>query len=379
MQVFGKTAPKRKYASTRGQHFKIELSRIQGAKILLVEDNEINQQVTQELLSTSGMQVSLAENGQVAVQKCQDSSPSEIDLIFMDLEMPVLDGYEATKQIRRIKGFENLPIVALTADAMSGVKSVALKVGMNDYITKPIDPSEVYNVLVKWIPAKRVNSEMSAEIRPRIDTTHNFPLIPGIDTHSALKRIAGNIPLYSRILLNFAEQNIDLIEKLRPILNRKNFKKAEYLVHALKGSAGNVGAQKLYEVASAFDTVLKSESPESAKIAQLFQQFNAELSLVIQTIKKTDLPTASPDTDKPEKVSKKTFNLEEEYRKLINYLSGYDARAGDIFNVIKGELSRLIPKADLTNIAKSIEQYDYDQALNMVKKFIETTDDIKQS
>ena len=379
MQVFGKGASKRKRESTRGQFFRSELSLIQGAKIMLVEDNEINQQVTSELLTTNGLRVMIAENGQVAVRKCHASSPAEYDLIFMDLEMPVLDGYQATQQIRRIPGFENLPIIALTADAMSDVKTVALEAGMNDYITKPIDPSEVYKMLVKWIPPKSVKRKSKERIDVGMTAPGNFPPIPGIDTYSGLKRIAGNIPLYSRILRNFSKENRDVIEKLESYVAQNNIDAAEHLVHTLKGSSGNIGAQNLHKVASTLNAELKSGKTDSVSINQLIDQLKIELDFVRNAINSADLPVDNSIAAKPEKKVKKPVDPGERIKELKDLLSEYDARAGDVFRVLESELSRSIPPADLNNIAESIEKYDYDRALSMLEKFIEQKEEIKKS
>jgi len=376
MQVFGKTTVRRKREAIRGQSLRSELSLIKGAKILVAEDNEINQQVIDGLLTACGMDVIVAENGRIAVQKCQQMQPSELDLVFMDLEMPVLDGYEATKVIRQIAGYENLPIVALTADAMSGTKGRVLSAMMNDYLTKPVDPNEVYDILVKWIPVKR--KKLKDESERQLAINLDFPEVSGIDIQSGLKRVAGNKQLYGKILHNFAKENKNVVADLQNYLADNNLDAAEHLVHSLKGSSGNIGAQKLYEVAVALDIELKSKSPDSTKIIELIQQLSRELDLVLNTIQKTELPAEIINSNKTNKPRKGAIDQIKKYQELKDYLAGYDARAGDIFRAIKGELSQSIPEVDLANIAESIEQYDYDQALCILEKFIETSDRVNK-
>ena len=130
---------------------------IRGARILLVEDNDINQQVAVELLQKEGFFMDVADNGKIAVEKVNDSLKGEAyDVVLMDLQMPVMDGYTSTKEIRKDSRFKDLPIIAITADAMSGVRDKMLDVGMNDYITKPINLYELFSTLVKWIkPGER--------------------------------------------------------------------------------------------------------------------------------------------------------------------------------------------------------------------------------
>ncbi|MFH1251081.1 MAG: response regulator, partial [bacterium] len=373
MQVFGKELPKRKREANRGQLLKKEIAQIRGANILLVEDNEINQQVTTELLQSSGVIVELAENGKVAVQKCKEKTGNDYDLIFMDLEMPILDGYAATRQIRQIPGKENIPIVALTADAMSGVKTVALEAGMNDYITKPIDPNEVFKMLVKWIPPKQVISgdfQQSAFIYS--DDNHIFRL-PGIDVRMGLKRVAGNTHLYSRILQTFCTENQNLIDLLETSLSQNNTDEAEHLVHALKGSAGNIGAQDLYKIAASLDIELKSGQRDPVKTHDLIQQLATELNHILDVITKASLPVEFATPEKSGKSSKKQNDrksFRQSAQELQKYLAEYDAQAAEAFQALKEQLAQIIPEADLASIEKSIDQYNYDQALDKLDEFM---------
>jgi len=367
MQVFGKQAPKRKREVGRGQQLNKELKLIKGAKILLVEDNEINLQVTNELLIASGMKVEAAENGKVAVQKFKANLPTGYDLIFMDLEMPVMDGYAATKKIRRISGGENIPIIALTADAMSDIKTTALATGMSDYLTKPIDPNEVYKVLVKWIPPKSVLSDNQDALRLKMSAADSFPRLPGIDTVTGLKRVAGNKNLYGRILHNFATENKDLIKQLQINLAQNNQDAAEHLVHSLKGSAGNIGAQNLFDIAAALDSELKAHPDNPKKIRNLMRQLDQELKLVQKVILKAKLPTEFR-TDKPLKSESAQLTFKQSIQELCQYLSGYDARADEAFQALKGQLSQAISATDLATIEQAIAHYDYDRALAILNQ-----------
>ena len=367
MQVFGKQAPKRKREVGRGQQLNRELKLIKGAKILLVEDNEINLQVTNELLVASGMKVEAAENGKVAVQKFKANLPTGYDLIFMDLEMPVMDGYAATKKIRQISGGENIPIIALTADAMSDIKTIALATGMSDYLTKPIDPNEVYKVLVKWIPPKSVFSDNQDAIRLKMSDAGSFPRLPGIDTVAGLKRVAGNKNLYGRILQNFTAENKDLIKQLKNSLTQNNPEMAEHLVHTLKGSAGNIGAQNLFDIAAALDSELKAHPDNPQKIRNLMRQLDQELKLVQKVILKAKLPTELR-TDKPLKSKSAQIAFKQSIQELCQYLSGYDARADEAFQALKGQLSQAISATDLATIEQAITQYDYDRALAILNQ-----------
>jgi len=370
MQVFGKTVPRRKRETVRGQHFKKELAQIKGSKILLVEDNEINQQVTHELLTACGMEVSLAENGSVALQKYSENRPDYYDMIFMDLEMPVMDGYTATKEIRVNRGNNEIPIIALTADAMSGVKEVALTAGMNDYITKPIDPGEVYKMLVKWIPAKKKGKKaFDNGFKPK--EPHDFPIITGIDTHSAMKRVAGNKMLYSRILQGFAKENENFTVLLGQHLSRNNNKAAEHLTHALKGSAGNIGALRLYKIATALNNELKKSDCEPGEVQKLFRDLSEELSHVLNSINTAKLPDKPVVSQRTKAARIDQTEFQNNLNDLRQYLSEYDARAEKAFESLKVSLTQSASETDLANIGNSIAHYDYDRALNILNKIIE--------
>jgi two-component system sensor histidine kinase/response regulator len=371
MQVFGKQAPKRRREADRSQQLNKELRLIKGAKILLVEDNEINLQVTNELLIASGMKVEAAENGKVAVQKFNANLTAGYDLIFMDLEMPVMDGYTATKKIRQLPGGENVPVIALTADAMSDIKATALESGMNDYITKPVDPNEVYKMLIKWIPPKSVFADDQEAIRLKMIAADSFPHLPGIDTVTGLKRVAGNKNLYGRILQNFTTENKNLIKQLQTNLTQNNPAAAEHLVHNLKGSAGNIGAQNLYKIASNLNTALKAQPANPKKIRNLIRQLDQELKMVRNIILKAKLPREISKTEKstkPPKSKSEQLTLKQSLQELCQYLSEYDARANDIFQALKGQLSQEISITDLDNIEEAITQYDYEQALAILNR-----------
>ncbi len=367
MQVFGKAAPKRKRLATRGQIFNKEIDKISGANILLVEDNEINQQVSKELLIASGMNVEIAENGEIAVAKCKDISQPQFDLIFMDLEMPVMDGYIATQKIRQIPDLKKTPIVALTADAMSGVKSRALNAGMNDYITKPIDPKDVQNMLIKWIPPRQMEKKHS---KIKLDPDTNFPVLDGIDTLNGLRRVAGNRTVYSHILRKFCSENSDLIDKLKTALADQNREETIHLAHALKGSAGNIGAQSLYQIASSLNDELKDHPDNLKKTHDLISQLSTELDQIIRVIKEANFPDENNQSIQSEVPQTDQESFKKSVQELFVYLSENDARASGLFNALKRSLTHTISVPELENIEKSIMQYDYEQALAQLDKFI---------
>ncbi|MBF0280916.1 MAG: response regulator, partial [SAR324 cluster bacterium] len=204
LQVFGKatTGGQPKSLQSRGGQIpEIKgLDGIRGARILLVEDNEINQQVAQELLESQGFFVEIANNGQEGVQK----ATSEIfDVVLMDIQMPVMGGYQAAETIRKEVLLKDLPIIAMTANAMVGDREKALAVGMNDHVAKPIDPQNLYTTLVQWINAgeRELPSSFSKSEKTVETEEEEFPSeLPGIDSSAGLSRVGGNTKLYRNLL-----------------------------------------------------------------------------------------------------------------------------------------------------------------------------------
>ena len=173
--------------------------------LLVVEDNEINRQIALELLDGAGLVVDVAENGERAVHQVQHAS---YDIVLMDVQMPVMDGLEATRRIRALPGYGRLPILAMTANAMAGDRELALEAGMNDHVTKPIDPDQLFNALRRWLPhrAAQVASEpaVAASAAPTTPVVLGDSLnIAGLDVADGLRRVMGKRDMYTRLLRAF--------------------------------------------------------------------------------------------------------------------------------------------------------------------------------
>ncbi len=266
MEVFGKEGRTEKLSSPKGEKYAKEIKLISGARILLVEDNEINQQVAQELLEEENMIVEIAENGQVALDKVKSSGvPSKYNLVFMDLQMPVLDGIEATRSIRKLKDYKDLPIVAMTADAMSGVREKVIAAGMNDMVTKPIDPDNVFGVMVKWIKADAITERSKKKTvvkKKSVSNDTSIPDIPGLDTKSAIKRLNNKEKLYLNILEKFFNNNQGFCKELRGLVNAEDFDKAKRVIHTFKGVTGSIGAESLHSKSKSVEKSIMEKDNE---------------------------------------------------------------------------------------------------------------------
>jgi PAS domain S-box-containing protein len=255
------------------------LQLIRGARILLVEDNEINQQVAKEILEGADLVVSLADDGQQAVNKLRDNS---YDVVLMDIQMPVMDGYTATREIRKIKRFKNLPIIAMTAHAMAGDEEKSLAAGMNGHVTKPIDPDQLFATLQKWIqpgekrarPRKVDVSDAKAAVTEMAPQESELPnSLTGFDLAEGLKRLQGNKKLYRKLLLDFGANYTQVAPEIHAALDKKDFKQAHSLVHNLKGLAGNLAASKLQAATIDLEKLIKGDQKKAASKKQLNQKF----------------------------------------------------------------------------------------------------------
>ncbi len=224
-----------------------------GAHVLLVEDNDINQMVATELLEGAGLKVSLAPNGRLAVDAVHRE---RFDAVLMDIEMPEMDGLEATAMIRREEQFRDLPIIAMTAQAMMADRKVHLAAGMNDQVTKPIDPEHLYSTLASWIHSTR-----ESDGKPSTDAATASPSDPpdqlddGLDrltafaVDEALARLGGNRSLYRRLLDRLVDAHGQAAERLLDVIAAEDYAGARTIAHELAGVAGNLSANMLYTAA----------------------------------------------------------------------------------------------------------------------------------
>ncbi|MEG3619896.1 response regulator [Magnetovibrio sp. PR-2] len=255
-----------------------------GAEVLVVEDNLINQQVAQEILQDAGARVDIVEDGDQAYRKiCVEKV--YYDVVLMDLHMPVMDGYVSTSLIRENYGSDDLPIIAMTANAMRGEKDKCLDAGMNDFIPKPIDVDHFYATLLKWIPAyrlrqgqavKRLDSRLQPEQGQGGLSAHQGVSLPGtldgFDLTDGLDRMLGRPELYLKFLFKLADDHGEDAVLLREALAQGERDTAHRLAHTVKGVSGNLSAKDLYQVATALSSALKGGGGNIPKLVDSFEK-----------------------------------------------------------------------------------------------------------
>lgn len=220
--------------------------------VLLAEDNEINQQVVKEILEQMGVVVSICVNGLEVLSELETHNP---DLILMDIQMPEMDGYETTREIRKMSKYANLPIIALTANAMAEDNQKSLQAGMNRHISKPVNPEVLYQTLAYFLKTADAKSETDIKTVDK-NAFKNWPdEVPGLNIKQGIKQVGGNEKLYQKLLKDFVSNHRNIGQSLAQLVAEGELEKATRSVHTIKGVAGNIGAKRLQHIASQINQI----------------------------------------------------------------------------------------------------------------------------
>jgi two-component system sensor histidine kinase/response regulator len=321
--------------------------------LLLVEDNEINQQVATELLEGFGFTLDIANNGLEAVNKVNASGvPSAYGLVLMDLQMPVMGGYKATTEIRKLDAYKNLPIVAMTADAMGGVREKCLEVGMMDFITKPINPNQLLEVVKKWILPGT-----SGERRKKI-TLHAAALpahLEGIDQRDGLSHVGGNVTLYQDLLVKFLERHEHFMESVKTEYAMGEQEKGRRLIHTLKGVSGNLGMTRLHEQSKQTEVAL---APATGDFDLILKPLEDELNIVLGSLRQHIATTPS---ESPEITIGEAQSILQELKVMLGEQNPEAVAVVKKLGTIKGL------EKQLQQLERAVKTYDFDAALEALE------------
>ncbi len=335
------------------------LSTIRGASILLVEDNEFNQEVAVGLLADGGFAVDIADNGQSAVDMV---SQRAYDIVLMDMHMPVMDGVTATIAIRKNALFKNLPIVAMTANAMQQDKDLCAQAGMNDYLPKPIDPNELFRTLLKWIkprPAQVTVANLPAKLVAG-EEAGDLPIIDGLDVELGLQRVLGKHSLYLNMLRKYLINQEYTPTELRAALDKNDLATAERIAHNAKAVNGNIGATRLQGMAGELEDMLRTgAAPDTDKIAEFTDVHAAMITALKNAVhpKTTDAPVLV----NAEKAAQ-TLSL------LHDLLSNDDSEAADVLDENIDLLRYVLGPENFSKVDKAIRQFDFEKALQQIEQ-----------
>ena len=373
-----------------------EETRLRGARILLTEDNEINQQIATELLEGAGATVTVANNGREAVDiLSSDPQPPPFDVVLMDLQMPEMDGYQATAKLRSDRRLADLPIIAMTAHATIEERLRCLDAGMNDHVAKPIDPASLFETVARFYKPSEVASP--ADLRARgplqshddgpaaappvsptaqrnpvhLPSADRLPSIAGLDTESGLSRVGGNDKLYLKLLRQFIEQQGSAVAQVTDALAAGDIALAERIAHSLKGVAGNIGATHVQSAAGVLETSIRDRSRlndlEAAK-----QQVAAVLEPLVGGLKGAMVPTASEDLPRSTAATPADPTRSRELAaQLTTLLSQSDAGAADFIETHRASLQPLFGDGAWTEFEKLVEGYAFDDAQARLEQALE--------
>ena len=331
---------------------------IRGAQILLVEDHEINQEVAMEFLGQAGLNVTLADNGAVAVELMEKAN---FDAILMDMQMPVMDGITATKLIRKMPNGRTIPIIALSAAAMIHDKQACEQAGMNAHLAKPIDPEALIATLRQLV--KPVHAAPVAKTAAAADRPAALPAeLPGFDLAGALARLGGNRALLNRLLLRFAAENSETLSKLDELLQQGKTGDACDLLHRIKGVAANLGAVEIAKAVQQLDAEIKSGNPPASRHA-----FAATLNGALQAILREIHQDAQSQPGSPADTKALRSELLILMTALKNYEIPDDAKLSSLFS----QLAARISAERMAELERPIHDFDFEAATRVVTNIID--------
>jgi len=367
MNVMGQNIPKLHTGSKKAYWDEEKLAVFAGAKILLVEDNELNQEIEKELLEGMGFEVVLAGNGKIALEKIKNNNPDDYALVFMDIQMPVMDGYTATREIRKLKNTVKLPIVAMTADVMPEVKKQCIDAGMWDIIHKPIDLQEIAQAIIHWSrkPEKTTFVKQVSTMSTDNNETKDIPIekIKGLNVEQGLSRVNNNKKLYIQILQKFISNTLSFKEEMNELVQNKEADELKARLHSLKGVTGNLAATQLYGEFIEAEKAFTHSIPEDAlyrldKLNSLLDTFRKSVLSVIGEAE-------SGDKKKVEEINFQT--LIPELESMKQYFEEDDAEGVEIFNDL---YPKLFDRTETMALKKAVDQYDFDKAAEITATII---------
>jgi signal transduction histidine kinase/CheY-like chemotaxis protein/HAMP domain-containing protein len=346
-------------------------ARLRGARILLTEDNEINQQIAVELLEGEGATVTVASNGREAVELLSGPGHPPFDVVMMDLQMPEMDGYQATAKLRSDSRLAALPIIAMTAHATVEERQRCLAAGMNDHVAKPIDPAALFDAVGRFYePAEGA----PAPDQPSSPSPQEaLPTIDGLDTTDGLARVGGNRKLYVKILRQFVEQQGPTNDQVADALATGDHARAERLAHTLKGVAGNIGAAGVQSAAAALERVIRDRSTAD-EVERVRQRLRIVLEPLATEIRSA-FGTAGSDASAPVLPAAPTDPTRslEAAAQLAALLSDADPAAGEFIEAHLDALRPLFDAAGWSEFDTLVQGYAFADAQSRLEHALETS------
>jgi len=333
------------------------LKLISGARVLVVEDNELNREVASLLLMEAGFKVDFAENGLIAIDKVLQS---KYDIVLMDMQMPIMDGITATLEIRKLEQFAKLPIVAMTANGMLSDINNCLSAGMNDHLLKPVEPQDLWDKLIKWIQPREGLGDKPKKKTKTFDVEEQLlpSGIEGLNIEDGLRRVLGNKALYLSMLQKFIKGQRGFCDDLATHLEANDWATAERVAHTLKGVSASIGAVNLSEKAKKLEQLLH-DSAERSEVDDACTQVKLVLDKIIEELE-AKMPLKTEDMNLLAIVDKELLNQVVTHLKQL--LIDSDGDVVDFFKINQAIMKAAFP-AYFLRLQQSAENYDFDEML----------------
>jgi two-component system sensor histidine kinase/response regulator len=350
-----------------------------GVRVLLVEDNEMNQQVAKELLESAGAIVTLANDGGEAVADLtrNEGAPPAFDVVLMDIQMPVMDGLTATKLLRTHTHLNTLPIIAMTAHALVEERQRCIDAGMNDHVAKPIDPDELFATLARWTKPK-ASANDGSRIPAMEDQAVALGAIPGLNIAEGLERVAGNKRLYRDLLRQFAAKQADAAMLIAAELHSDNHGAAGHIAHTVKGVAGNLAMTDLHAAAEDLERAIRG-SLDSTPSA--LERFRALMQSTVTAIREA---LGEDPSSRVEQTPMEPFDADRAESAIKHLRELLDACDGDAQEAVPDLLSAVSGKAsrkDLESLQAAVNDFEFESALaklEVIEQQCELTGIVKQ-
>jgi two-component system, sensor histidine kinase and response regulator len=354
--VLGKVPQPDSRVTERNEQSASATASLRGARLLLVEDNELNRELASELLQGAGIELHLAVNGQQALDLL--AQDDDFDGVLMDCQMPVMDGYTATRLIRQQPRFASLPVIAMTANAMAGDREQALACGMNDHIAKPLNVAVMFATLARWIKP-RVRPAMEAVADVATSGSEIPAELEGIDQAAGLATCQGHTDLYHRLLRKFYGANQDFTKQFELALVDPDPMAATRLAHSLKGTAGNIGAFGVAQAAAALERLSQNNASSDDAIQVALVEVEQALAPVLGTLAQL----ADKGSPQPMPVQLPEAELQPRLMRLGRLLAESDSEAVEVLVELRALALSPELAERLARVAQRVDHFDFDAAL----------------
>ncbi|HPW57270.1 MAG TPA: response regulator [Candidatus Rifleibacterium sp.] len=341
-------------------------NQLYGVRVLLAEDNLINQEIALELLQQAGCSVRIASDGCQAVEEIM-AADVPWDIVLMDVQMPHMDGLDATRMIRADSRFADLPIVAMTAHAMSDARDRCLQSGMNAHIVKPINPEDLFQTIRRFCrPDQQI--PRAQQVKVLAESSPESFRVDGLDVVSGMRRVMGNFSLYVKLLRRFVEEQANVSTRITQLLEQGDTTRAAQLVHAIKGVSGNLGATEVFAQAQNLERCIKEARP-AAQIETEMKNFSARLGSLVSAIR-VALPDEQPVTSEFDgqatpHISQK---LHKELPLLIKLLKQSSVELIECYKNLSEELRSVCSQEEYSLLEKAVRTGEFDQAVEPLTK-----------